>query len=98
MELLVIGRDAEIVATATATFAGHGITATGVTLDAEAIDQIAAGTVTHLLIGGGVEPGSRKLLRDNGAAHGVEVIDVARGGRPVQDYISEVLVPRLRKK
>ncbi len=98
MKLLVIGRSPEVVATAAATFDEHAITAIGVTLDSDAVAHLTSGTITHLLIGGGVETGSRKLLHDIGAAHAVEVIDVARGGRPVQDYISEVLVPRLLKK
>ncbi|RMI28711.1 hypothetical protein [Nocardia stercoris] len=98
MKLLVIGRNPEVVTAAVIRLTEHDIPTDGVTLDTDALTHLATGTVTHLVIGGGVAADSRKLLHDTAVTHDVAVIDAERGGRAVQDYITEVLVPQLTGK
>lgn len=98
MRPLIIGREPSIVRRGVETVRAQGIPVLGESEDAAAISALASGTVTDLLIGGGVEPSSRDALRQVAAEHGVTVLEAARGGRDVADYLVGVVIPELRRR
>ncbi|WP_242888620.1 hypothetical protein [Actinomadura litoris] len=95
MTVLVIGRGRAIVDSVTTAMSEHGIEGTGVTVDADAIAHLGGGDVDLLVIGGGVEPGSRSLLKKQAATHGVRVLETPLKGRDPGTYVLEEIVPLL---
>lgn len=96
MTALVIGRMESIVSAAISTLREEGFDAVGVTRDADAVSRISTGTITAMVIGGGVGWGSRRVLRKAAEAHGVTVIQGGLGGRDIVSYVRQQIVPGLR--
>ncbi|MEV6429037.1 hypothetical protein [Nocardia sp. NPDC051463] len=97
MTVLAIGRDQDIVNTAVAIFQSHGYTAAGTIAADEALDALDTDEITHLIIGGGVEPDSRERLKKRAAAHGVTVHEAVRNGRGIGGFLEEVVIPSLHR-
>ncbi|WP_242909377.1 hypothetical protein [Actinomadura terrae] len=95
MTVLVVGRGRHIVDSVIAAMGGHGIEGTGVTVDADALAHLGGGNIDLLVIGGGVEAGSRSLLKKQAAAHGVRVLETPLKGRDPGTYVLEEIVPLL---
>jgi DNA-binding NtrC family response regulator len=76
--ILVVGRHASIMSRVRDLLAAEGITTITATTDAEALAAIEAGPVDALLLGGGVEPQSRRALADAFAS--------AQPGRPIIEH------------
>ncbi|MFQ6328392.1 hypothetical protein ACLMAL_19910 [Nocardia sp. CWNU-33] len=97
MKILAIGREQDVVNTAVAVFQSHGYAAVGTIADDEALDALDIDEITHLIIGGGVEPASREQLKRRAEAHGVTVHEAVRNGRGIEGYLEEVVIPSLHR-
>ncbi|MFD0365445.1 hypothetical protein ACFQZZ_28750 [Nocardia sp. GCM10030253] len=97
MKVLAIGRGLEVVNTAVAILQSHGYVAVGTTADDDALAELDTGEITHLIIGGGVEPDSREQLKKQAQAHGVTVHEAERNGRGIESYLEEVVIPSLHR-
>ncbi|MFI6362805.1 hypothetical protein ACIBG0_08655 [Nocardia sp. NPDC050630] len=98
MKVLAIGRAQDIVDTAAELLRANGFAAVGTIADAEALRVLDIGEVTDLIIGGGVEPDSRAALRRKAAAQQVIVHEAQRGGRGIEDYLNDVVIPTLKRR
>lgn len=95
MKALVIGRGQRVVDTVLAAIWADGFDAVGVTTDADAVAHLRSGSITTLVIGGGVEQDSRESLRQEASANGVTVIESPLGNRDVASYVRQEIRPRL---
>ncbi|MBF6175494.1 hypothetical protein [Nocardia blacklockiae] len=98
MHLLILGREPHVVRRGVETILSQGIPATGVSDDATAISALTSGTITDLLIGGGVEADARATLKRVAAEHNVTVLESTRRGRDVADYLVDDVIPQLRAR
>jgi hypothetical protein len=96
MKVLAIGRGQELVDTAVSILQSHGYAAVGTIADDDALAALDTGEITHLIIGGGVEPDSREALKDRAETAGVAVHEAKRNGRGIEGYLEEVVIPALR--
>ncbi len=97
MTVLIIGRGPQVVASVVEALHDHAIESVGVTKDVDATARLEAGSASALVIGGGVDRRSRRVLRRSAEAAGVTVIQGALGNRDVRGYVRDVLVPLLRQ-
>jgi hypothetical protein len=97
MTTLVVARAQQVIDTVLAVLRGDGFEAEGTTADDEALARLAAGDVTRVVIGGGVEPSSRQVLRQVCTSHDVKVIEGALGDRDVTTYVRQEIEPWLRE-
>ncbi|WP_327095099.1 hypothetical protein OIE68_34325 [Nocardia vinacea] len=98
MKVLAIGRGPEIVDTATKLLRANGFAAVGTIADAEALRVLDTGEITDLIIGGGVEPDSRAALKQKAADQHVTVHEAKRGGRGIEEYLNDVVIPTLERQ
>jgi uncharacterized membrane protein len=96
MTTLVVARAQQVIDAVLAVLRGDGFDAEGITADDEALARLAAGDVTTVVIGGGVEPASRRALRQACSTHDVKIIEGALGDRDVTTYVRQEIEPRLR--
>lgn len=97
MPVLVIGRGRQIVDSVTATIRRHGFEALGTTTDDEALSHLGAQKIDLLVIGGGVEPSSRSVLKQRAAATGAPVLEKPLGFfRSIDRYVEREILPRLK--
>lgn len=76
MKIGIIGRHSAMMETALAVAAETGHSAVGTMADAEALSWIAARAIEALVIGGGVEGGSRRALVEACTQHGVRAVEI----------------------
>ncbi|MEV0549551.1 hypothetical protein OG308_02255 [Nocardia salmonicida] len=95
VDLLAVGRGREVVDAALGYMGELGFRALGSTTDDEALAIIGRERVRVLVIGGGVEPDSRKVLTAAAEEHGATVIQAERAGRGIEQYLAEEVVPKL---
>jgi hypothetical protein len=94
--VLVLGRERHLVDVSTAIIEQNGFRAVGVTADEEALALLDTGDFIAVLIGNGVEPGSRPLLRAHASPHGTAVFEARRVlGQTVHEHVRQVVVPHL---
>ncbi|WP_433600054.1 hypothetical protein ACQPXH_31550 [Nocardia sp. CA-135953] len=98
MKVLAIGRDRAVVDTATELLQANGYIAVGTIADAEALRVLDTGEITDLIIGGGVEADSRAALQRKAADRHVAVHEAKRGGRGIEDYLNEMVIPTLERR
>ncbi|WP_063044825.1 hypothetical protein [Nocardia pseudovaccinii] len=98
MKVLAVGRGQAVVDTATELLRANGYAAVGTIADAEALRVLDTGEITNLIIGGGVEPNSRAALKRKAADRHVTVHEAERGGRGIEDYLNEVVIPTLDRQ
>ncbi|MEV2225979.1 hypothetical protein AB0E01_39830 [Nocardia vinacea] len=98
MKVLAIGRSPEIVDTATKLLRANGFAAVGTIADADALRVLETGEITDLIIGGGVEPDSRATLKQKAADQHVTVHEAERGGRGIEEYLNDVVIPTLQRQ
>jgi hypothetical protein len=96
MIVLTIGRDQAVVDTAADTLRANGFDVVGTVADAAALAVLDTGEITNLIIGGGVEPDSRAALKERAAEYAVTVLEAQRGGRGIEEYVNDVVIPALR--
>lgn len=96
MTTLIVARAQQVIDTVLTVLHGDGFDAEGTTADDAALARLAAGDVTTVVIGGGVEPASRQTLRQACTTHHVKVIEGALGDRDVPTYVRQEIEPRLR--
>lgn len=95
MGTLVVARGQQQIDAVLAVLRDDGFDATGTTDDEWAHAQLAAGDVTTLIIGGGVEQVSREALRQAARLRDATVVEGALAGRDVETYVRQELEPRL---
>ncbi|MGY0502114.1 hypothetical protein ACWZHB_26805 [Nocardia sp. FBN12] len=95
VDLLAVGRGREVVDAALAYVGGLGFRVLGSTADEEALAVLGRERVRLLVIGGGVEAESRKVLTAAAQEHGATVIQAERAGRGIEQYLAEEVVPTL---
>ncbi|MEV6657184.1 hypothetical protein [Nocardia fluminea] len=95
IDLLAVGRGPEVVEAALEYVGGRGYRVLGSTTDEEALSILRRERVRLLVIGGGVETESRKVLTAAAQEHGTTVIQAERGGRGIEQYLAEEVLPAL---
>ncbi|MFD4458647.1 hypothetical protein [Nocardia sp. NPDC058480] len=95
VDLLAVGRGREVVDAALGYVGGLGFRVLGSTADEEALAVLGRERVRLLVIGGGVEAESRKVLTAAAEAHGATVVQAERAGRGIEQYLAEEVVPVL---
>src|SRR5699024_5341686 len=96
MAVLAVGRGQGVVDTVVAAMRARGIDGLGVSTDADAAAHLQAGSITAVVIGGGVEADSRETLKRHAATAGVlVVIEEPLAGRASDRYVRQVILPRL---
>ncbi|PKV78960.1 hypothetical protein [Nocardia fluminea] len=95
VDLLAVGRGPEVVEAALGFVGGLGYRVLGSTTDEEALSILGREQVRLLVIGGGVETESRKVLTTAAREHGATVIRAERRGRGIEQYLAEEVVPAL---
>ncbi|MFX0574099.1 hypothetical protein [Nocardia nepalensis] len=98
MKVLAVGRGQAVVDTAIELLRANGFAAVGTIADAEALRVLDTGEITNLIIGGGVEPNSRAALQQKAAAQQVVVHEAERGGRSIDEYLNDVVIPMLERQ
>ncbi|WP_062993365.1 hypothetical protein [Nocardia anaemiae] len=98
MKVLAIGRGRAVVDTAIELLRANGYAAVGTIADAEALRVLDTGEITDLIIGGGVEADSRAALKRKAADRHVIVHEAKRGGRGIEEYLNEVVIPSLARQ
>ncbi|WP_433196473.1 hypothetical protein ACQP1G_44370 [Nocardia sp. CA-107356] len=98
MKVLAIGRDRTVVNSATKLLRANGFATVGTVSDADALFALDTGEITNLIIGGGVEPKSRAALEQRAAAQHVTVHEAERGGRSIEEYLNDVVIPTLERQ
>ncbi|MGW4773796.1 hypothetical protein ACWEO2_37880 [Nocardia sp. NPDC004278] len=98
MQVLAIGRGQAVVDTAIKLLRANGFAAEGCIADADALRALDTGEITDLIIGGGVEPNSRAALKQRAAAQQVVVHEAQRGGRSIEEYLNDVVIPTLERQ
>jgi hypothetical protein len=97
MRTLVLGRTPARVTEVVATLRTDGFDAEGVSTDEEARKLLEAEEFGVLIIGGGVEPGSRAAIKEFAAEHRVRrVIDGALT-EPFDTYVRREFEPLIRE-
>jgi hypothetical protein len=76
MRIGILGRHASLMATAIVAAARSGHEARGTLEDADALAWIRDAAIHALVIGGGVEPASRRALLDACAQHGIRPVEI----------------------
>ncbi|MEV5839053.1 hypothetical protein [Nocardia sp. NPDC052112] len=98
MKVLAIGRAQHVVDTAAELLRANGFATVGTTSDAEALRVLDTGEITDLIIGGGVESDSRAALKQKAAVQQVTVHEARRGGRGIEEYLNNVVIPTLERQ
>ncbi|WP_433728681.1 hypothetical protein ACQP0C_39620 [Nocardia sp. CA-129566] len=98
MKVLAIGRRRAVVDTAIKLLRANGFATEGFIADADALRALDTGEITNLIIGGGVEPNSRAALKQKAAARQVVVHEAQRGGRSIEEYLNDVVIPTLERQ
>ena len=96
MTVLVVARLQAVIDRILPLIRAAGLDVEGTTGDDEAVTRLAAGGVTALVIGGGVEDASRKLLHSAAECSEVPVIEGALRGKDPEAYVRDDLLPALR--
>ena|ERR1051326_8025094 len=98
MKVLVLGRDPSVVDSSVTIIGQNGFEAVGVTSDQDAFAQLDTGEFQAVVVGGGVSPQSRPLIKQHAAPHGTEVLESRRTlGQSIEGHVIKVIVPRLRE-
>ncbi|MFB7297712.1 hypothetical protein [Streptomyces rubiginosohelvolus] len=94
--VLVVGRECRVVAAVVRAVRGHGVAAVGATADADALREIDAGPVALLVLGAGVEPASRELLRRRTGEGAGRVVETPLRGGDIEEYVRREILGPLR--
>lgn len=92
----MVGREPDVVDAVVAAVLSRGIGAVGATADEAAVRVMAGGGVRLLVIGGGVERGSREALRRAAGSCGADVLETPLRGGNADHYVEREVLPRLR--
>ena len=95
VDLLAVGRGREVIDAALGYVGELGFRVLGSTTDEEALAILGRERVRLLVIGGGVEPDSRKILTAAAEEQGATVVQAERAGRGIERYLAEEVVPKL---
>ncbi|MFD4357244.1 hypothetical protein ACFWPK_32155 [Nocardia sp. NPDC058519] len=95
VDLLAVGRGREVVDAALSYVGGLGFRVLGSTSDEQALEILGRERVRLLVIGGGVEADPRKVLTAAAEAAGTTVVQAARAGRGIEQYLADEVVPLL---
>jgi len=95
MRILVLARAPAVIERILPLLRAAGMEAAGTTSDDDAVTRVEQEDFAALVIGGGVEEGSRHRLRVAGRKKGVRVIDGALRGRDPETYVRDELLPAL---
>ena len=98
MKVLVLGRERHLVDASVAIIGENGFEAVGVTRDQDAFAQLDTGEFQAVVVGGGVGPQTRPLIKEHAAPHGTKVLEARRSlMQSVEGHVAKVIVPQLRE-
>jgi hypothetical protein len=94
--VLVVGREGQVVDAVVTALRDNRIEAAGATEDEKAMRILAAGGVGLLVLGAGIGPRSREMLRNNSCGAGV--VETPLRGRDADEYVEHEILPRFQDR